>query len=129
MSEIGTWMKKNKNSIYACGKAGIPKPDNGRLTRNGNKLYYHLYENTIGPMPLIGIKKDQVKSIRYLATGAEAWILAGGAHHTAFSYDLTAEQMGDWAAAMGIEAVYIDKDTTIRNFKNELRWNEVAFRK
>ena len=28
--------------------------------------------------------------------------------------------MGDWAAAMGIEAVYIDKDTTIRNFKNEL---------
>ena len=35
----------------------------------------------------------------------------------------------DWAAAMGIEAVYIDKDTTIRNFKNELRWNEIAFRK
>ncbi len=59
----------------------------------------------------------------------QAWILAGGAHHTAFSYDLTAEQMGDWADAMGIEAVYIDKDTNIRNFKNELRWNEVAFRK
>ena len=36
-----------------------------------------------------------------LATGAEAWILAGGAHHTAFSYDLTAEQMGDWAACNG----------------------------
>ena len=34
-------------------------------------------------------------------TGAEAWILAGGAHHTAFTYDLTAEQMGDWAAMMG----------------------------
>lgn len=64
-----------------------------------------------------------------LATGAEAWILAGGAHHTAFSYDLTAEQMGDWAAAMGIETVFIDKDTTIRNLKNELRWNAVAFRK
>ena len=63
-----------------------------------------------------------------LQTGAEAWILAGGAHHTAFSYDLTAEQMGDWAAAMGIEAVYIDKDTNIRTFKNELRWNEAAFR-
>ena len=52
-----------------------------------------------------------------LATGAEAWILCGGAHHTAFSYDITAEQMGDWAAMMGIEAVYIDKDTTIRNLK------------
>ena len=63
-----------------------------------------------------------------LQKGAEAWILAGGAHHTAFSYDLTAEQMGDWAAAMGIEAVYIDKDTDIRSFKNELRWNAAAFR-
>lgn len=63
-----------------------------------------------------------------LMTGAEAWILAGGAHHTAFSLDLTAEQMGDWGAMMGIECVFIDKDTTIRNFKNELRWNEIAFR-
>lgn len=64
-----------------------------------------------------------------LKVGAEAWILAGGAHHTAFSYDLTAEQMGDWAEAMGIEAVYIDKDTTIRQFKNELLWNDLAFRR
>ncbi len=63
-----------------------------------------------------------------LQTGAEAWILAGGAHHTAFSYDLTAEQMGDWAEAMGIEAVYIDQDTTIRQLKNELRWNELYYR-
>ena len=63
-----------------------------------------------------------------LRTGAAAWIYAGGAHHTAFSYDLTAEQMGDWAACMGIEAVYIDKDTTIRNFRNELRWNEAYYK-
>ena len=63
-----------------------------------------------------------------LATGAEAWILAGGAHQTAFSYDITAEQMGDWAEAMGIEAVYIDKDTQIRNFKNELKWNSMYYK-
>ena len=63
-----------------------------------------------------------------LATGAEAWILARGAHHTAFSYDITAEQMGDWAEAMGIEAVYIDKDTQIRNFKNELKWNSMYYK-
>lgn len=63
-----------------------------------------------------------------LATGAEAWILAGGAHHTAFTYDLSVEQMVDWAAAMGIESVVIDKNTTIRDFKNELRWNEIAYR-
>ena len=63
-----------------------------------------------------------------LATGAQAWILAGGAHHTAFSYDLTVDQMVDWAAAMGIESVVIVKDTTIRNFKNELRWNSIYYR-
>ena len=63
-----------------------------------------------------------------LQIGAQAWILAGGAHHTAFSYDLTAEQMGDWAEAMGIEAVYIDNNTTIRQFKNELRWNSIYYR-
>lgn len=63
-----------------------------------------------------------------LYTGSEAWILAGGAHHTAFSYDLTSEQMADWADAMGIECVIIDANTTIRNFKNELKWNEAVYR-
>ena len=80
------------------------------------------------PMPKLPVATAFWTPEPNLQTGAEAWILAGGAHHTAFSYDLTAEQMGHWAAAMGIEAVYIDKDTTIRNLKNELRWNEAAFR-
>lgn len=80
------------------------------------------------PMPKLPVATAFWTPEPSLQTGAEAWILAGGAHHTAFSYDLTSEQMGDWAAAMGIEAVYIDKDTTICNLKNELRWNEAAYR-
>ncbi|WP_343249947.1 L-arabinose isomerase [Diplocloster hominis] len=80
------------------------------------------------PMPKLPVATALWKPMPDLITGAEAWILAGGAHHTAFSYDLTAEQMGDWAAAMDIEAVYIDQDTTIRTFKNELRWNAAAYR-
>ena len=60
--------------------------------------------------------------------GTESWILAGGAHHTAFTYDLTAEQMGDWAEAMGIETVFIDRDTTIKKLKNELKWNSLYYR-
>lgn len=80
------------------------------------------------PMPKLPVATAFWTPRPNLATGAESWILAGGAHHTAFSYDLTAEQMGDWAAAMGIEAVYIDSDTTIRGLKNELLWNSVAFR-
>ncbi len=63
-----------------------------------------------------------------LAVGAEAWILAGGAHHTAFSYDLSVDQMVAWGAAMGIETVVIDQDTTIRDLKNELRWNSIAYK-
>ena len=61
-------------------------------------------------------------------TGIEAWTLAGGAHHTAFSYDITAEQMVAWAEAMGIEAVVIGKNTNILDFKRELRLNEVYYR-
>lgn len=85
-------------------------------------------KKTEKPMPKLPVATAFWTPQPDLATGAEAWILAGGAHHTAFSYDLTAEQMGDWAAAMGIEAVYIDKDTTIRGLKNELRWNSVYYR-
>lgn len=80
------------------------------------------------PMPMLPVAVNFWRPEPDLCTGAEAWILAGGAHHTAFSYDLTAEQMGDWAAAMGIEAVYIDKDTTIRNFKRDLMLGELFYR-
>ncbi len=80
------------------------------------------------PMPKLPVASAFWTPEPNLATGAEAWILAGGAHHTAFSYDLSVEQLEDWAAAMGIECVIIDKDTTIRNLKNELRWNNIAFR-
>ena len=80
------------------------------------------------PMPKLPVGTAFWTPQPNMEIGATAWILAGGAHHTAFSYDLTVDQMVDWAAAMGIESVVIDKDTTIRNFKNELRWNEAAFR-
>ncbi len=63
-----------------------------------------------------------------LKVGTEAWIYAGGAHHTAFSFDLTSEQMADWAEIMGVEAVIIDADTTIRDFKRDLMLGEVCYR-
>ena len=80
------------------------------------------------PMPKLPVATAFWRPEPNLITGAEAWILAGGAHHTAFSYDLSAEQLCDWAAAMDIETILIDKDTNIRNLKNELRWNSIAFR-
>lgn len=61
------------------------------------------------------------------ATGAAAWILAGGTHHTSFSYDLTTEYLEDYADIAGIEMVVIDKNTTIPQFKKELRLNEIYY--
>ncbi len=60
--------------------------------------------------------------------GAGAWILAGGTHHSCFSYDLTEEYWEDYAEIAGIEAVYINNDTTIRNFKKELQMNELYYK-
>lgn len=80
------------------------------------------------PMPKLPVATALWKPEPNLLVGAEAWILAGGAHHTAFSYDLTSEQMGDWAAMMGIECLFIDKDTNIRDFKNEIRWNSISYK-
>ena len=85
-------------------------------------------KKTERPMPKLPVATAFWTPEPNLTTGAESWILAGGAHHTAFTYDLTAEQMGDWAEAMGIEAVFIDDKTTIRDLKNELRWNFAVFR-
>lgn len=98
----------------------------------GNR--FRLIINTVNckkvekPMPKLPVASAFWTPEPNLITGAECWILAGGAHHTAFTYDLTAKQLGDWAEAMGIEAVYIDENTNIRDFKNELRWNSVAYR-
>lgn len=80
LETMGSWMKKNGESIWGCGKAGIEKPDYGRITRKGNKLYYHLFENTIGPVPLTGIQKKEVAKIRYLGTKAEIPISISWVH-------------------------------------------------
>ena len=53
-------------------------------------------------------------------TGIEAWTLAGGAHHTVLSYDVTAEMMKDFANIMGIEFVHINKNTTVESLEEKL---------
>lgn len=86
-------------------------------------------KHTEKPMPKLPVATNFWTPEPNLQVGAEAWIYAGGAHHTAFSYDITAEQMKDWADAMGIECVIINNDTTIPSLRNELRWNSVYYGK
>lgn len=80
------------------------------------------------PMPKLPVARVLWKPQPSLRESAEAWILAGGAHHTVLSYAINSQQLSDWAEMAGIEAVIIDKDTSLRNFKNELRWSEAAYR-
>ncbi|MGG7661715.1 L-arabinose isomerase [Dyadobacter sp. BHUBP1] len=63
-----------------------------------------------------------------MQTGCAAWIYAGGAHHTAFSQNLTTEYIETFAEMVGVELVVIDKNTTLRQLKNELRWSEAYYR-
>ena len=62
-----------------------------------------------------------------LKTGAAAWILAGGAHHTGFSTSINAEYLEDFAGMMGIEYVLIGEKLNLNEFKKELRWNELHY--
>ena len=63
-----------------------------------------------------------------LTEGVECWITAGGAHHTVLSYDVTAEQMRDWAKMMDIEFVHITKDATVDALEKELFLNNLAWK-
>ena len=56
--------------------------------------------------------------------GAQAWLLAGGAHHTSFSRAVNAEQLEDFAEMLGIECVRIGHGTELLALKKELRWND-----
>ena len=79
-------------------------------------------------MPKLPVARVLWKPQPSLRVAAETWIRAGGAHHTGFSLDLNAEQMIDWAEMVGVEALLIDNDTKALDFRNQLRWNEAAWR-
>lgn len=79
-------------------------------------------------LPKLPVARVLWKPLPNMETACAAWILAGGAHHTAYSQNLTTEHLEDFAAMAGIELVVIDKDTNVRHFKNELRWNDAAYK-
>jgi L-arabinose isomerase len=72
----------------------------------------------------LGILNSYLKDFK---TAAAAWILAGGAHHTSFSYAVTSEHLQDFAEMAGIELVLIDAHTCIPDFKKELHWNDLYY--
>ena len=82
----------------------------------------------IMPMPNLPVARVMWKAMPNLTTGVECWITAGGAHHTVLSYDVTAEQMKDWATMMDIEFVHITKDTTVESLEHDLFLADLAWK-
>ncbi|MEA4998418.1 MAG: L-arabinose isomerase [Candidatus Limiplasma sp.] len=79
-------------------------------------------------MPNLPVARVMWRALPDLTTGLECWITAGGAHHTVLSYDVTAEQMKDWATMMGIEFVHISKDTTVASLEQQLFLADLAWK-
>jgi len=79
------------------------------------------------PLPKLPVASALWIPAPNLEVGAAAWILAGGTHHTAFSYALTREFMEDYSEIAGIELLMIDENTTLSNFKFELKVNEAYY--
>jgi L-arabinose isomerase len=79
-------------------------------------------------LPKLPVARVLWKPYPDMYTGCAAWILAGGAHHTCYSQNLTSEHLQDFADMAGIEFTLIGKNTNLYQFKNELRWNEIYYK-
>jgi L-arabinose isomerase len=79
-------------------------------------------------LPKLPVARVLWKPAPDMHTGCAAWLYAGGAHHTVFSQNLTTDHIETFAEMTGVELVVIDKNTSLRQLKNELRWSEAYYR-
>ena len=79
------------------------------------------------PLPHLPVARAVWKCRPDFRTACAAWIHAGGAHHTGFSYTVTREHLEDFAAMAGIEFLVIGNETRLDEFRRELRSNEVYY--
>ncbi|WMM33280.1 L-arabinose isomerase [Shouchella clausii] len=78
-------------------------------------------------MPKLPVASVLWKPLPSFSEATEAWIYAGGAHHTVFSYEISKEQLADWASLMGIECIVIDDQSNVGQVRKELFWNRRAY--
>ncbi len=98
----------------------------------GDRLRLILNEVTLvsppEPLPKLPVARALWEPKPDFARGTEAWLLAGGAHHTVLSPALDTDVFADFAEIAGIELVVIDADTRVRDLANELRWSHAYYR-
>jgi L-arabinose isomerase len=76
-------------------------------------------------LPKLPVAHVLWKPLPNMQDACTAWILAGGAHHTCYSQNLSVGCLENFADMAGIEFVVIGKNTDIYQLKNELRWNDM----
>jgi len=79
-------------------------------------------------LPKLPVARAVWKPQPDFATSAEAWLTAGGAHHTVLTTAVGVEAFEDFAEIAKTELLVIDKDTTRRGFRQEVRWNAAYYR-
>ncbi|HEY5326061.1 MAG TPA: L-arabinose isomerase [Mucilaginibacter sp.] len=105
---------------------------NASVVDMGNR--FRLIVNTVeavapeNDLPKLPVARVLWKPYPDMKTGCAAWILAGGAHHTCYSQNLTSVDMEDFADMAGIEYILIDEETQLRQLKNELRWSDASYK-
>ncbi|QEY35795.1 L-arabinose isomerase [Caproiciproducens galactitolivorans] len=85
-------------------------------------------QEQVHEMPKLPVAAVLWKPLPNLETSAEAWIYAGGAHHSVLSYSITAEELRNFAEIMDIEFIHIGKETEINALCKELTWNELVWK-
>ena len=63
-----------------------------------------------------------------LEVSAEAWMLAGGSHHTVLTNSVSEATVQDFARIAGVELVNIDHSTTSVSIRKELQWSSAYYR-
>ena len=80
------------------------------------------------PLPRLPVARALWRPQPDLATAAEAWLVAGGPHHTVLSDSLDTEAFADLAEIAGVELVVIDARTNVRDLGRELGWSDAHYR-
>ncbi|CAB1063220.1 L-arabinose isomerase (EC [Olavius sp. associated proteobacterium Delta 1] len=111
----------------------VPTRDalNASIIDLGNRFRMIVNEVTVvapdEPLPKLPVARVMWLPKPNLQIAAGAWILAGGAHHAAFSQSVTGDHLEDFAEMAQIELLLINEETKLADFKKELRWNEAYY--
>ncbi|WP_026535048.1 L-arabinose isomerase [Arthrobacter sp. H14] len=80
------------------------------------------------PLPNLPVARALWEPKPDFATSAAAWLTAGAAHHTVLSTGAGVEAFEDFAEMAQTELLLIDEDTSLGQFKKEIRWNQAYYK-